>query len=194
MIGVIAFAEEPVTLCPLTLAHESLRPVVEAIRVGANADGTAIGDAVAVAAARFHQAETVAGQKFKSTAIILLTDGDNNSGTHNVDQAAAIAAQWGVRVYAIGIRPGLAPQVRERDPAVIALDHLAQSTRGKARLVGDGEALRAVYEDIDRLERSDVSTARITGGREVMYALALVAALLLACENVLAQTWLRRLP
>jgi Ca-activated chloride channel homolog len=194
MIGVIAFAEEPITLCPLTLAHESLRPVVEAIRVGANADGTAIGDAVAVAAARFHQAETVAGQKFKSTAIILLTDGDNNSGTHNVDQAAAIAAQWGVRVYAIGIRPGLAPQVRERDPAVIALDHLAQSTRGKARLVGDGEALRAVYEDIDRLERSDVSTARITGGREVMYALALVAALLLACENVLAQTWLRRLP
>jgi Ca-activated chloride channel family protein len=194
MIGVIAFAEEPVTLCPLTLAHETLRPVVNAIRVGSNADGTAIGDAVAVAAARFHQAETVAGQKFKSTAIVLLTDGDNNLGAHSVPDAAAIAAQWGVRVYAIGIRPGVAPQTRQIDPAVAALEQLAETTHGKAQLVGDGEALRSVYEEIDRLEKSDVATVKFTGGRELMVALALLATLLLLCEAVLSQTWLRRLP
>src|SRR5215472_1424141 len=95
MIGVIAFGEEPITLCPLTLAHDNLRPVLDAVRVGSGADGTAIGDAVAAAAARFRRAETAAGQKFKSTAIILLTDGDNNSGSHTVQDAAGLAAQWG---------------------------------------------------------------------------------------------------
>jgi len=194
MIGVIAFAEEPVTLCPLTLTHETLRPVLNGVKVGAGADGTAIGDAVAVAAARFHQAETVAGQKFKSTAIILLTDGDNNSGTRSVQEAGRLAAEWGVRVYAIGIRPGRGQQDRESDPAMIALDGLAAVTGGKAHLVGDGEALRAVYEDIDRLEKSDVTTARFTGGRELMYALALAAMALLGAEAVLGQTWLRRAP
>jgi Ca-activated chloride channel family protein len=194
MIGVIAFAEEPATLCPLTLSHDNLRPVLDSVRVGAGADGTAIGDAVAVAAARFHRAETVAGQKFKSAAIILLTDGDNNSGSHTVPDAAALAAQWGVRVYAIGIRPGTRPREDQIDPAMNALDNLADATGGKARLVGDGEALRAVYEDIDRLEKSDVASAKSSGGRELMYALTLAAMGLIAAEVVLAQTCLRRIP
>ncbi|HJZ95451.1 MAG TPA: VWA domain-containing protein [Candidatus Solibacter sp.] len=194
MIGVIAFAEEPVTLCPLTLAHEILRPVVNAIRVGDRADGTAIGDAVAVAAARFHRAETTAGQRFKSTAIILLTDGDNNMGSHNVAQAADIAAQWGVHVYTIAIRPGAPQQAKNVEPGLIELNRLAEETRGKAHLAGDGEALRAIYEEIDHLERSDVETAKLTGGREIMYALAMLAMLVLIGEAVLNETWLRRLP
>jgi Ca-activated chloride channel family protein len=194
MIGVIAFAEEPVTLCPLTLAHESLRPVLDGVRVGSGADGTAIGDAVAVAAARFHQAETIAAQKFKSTAIILLTDGDNNSGAHTVQDAGSLAAKWGVRVYTIAIKPGMRPRPDQIDPAMSALDGLADATGGKSRMVSDGEALRTVYEDIDRLEKSDIATARFTGGRELMYALVLAAMALLAAETVLAQTWLRRIP
>jgi Ca-activated chloride channel family protein len=194
MIGVIAFAEEPVTLCPLTLTHESLRPVLDGVRVGSGADGTAIGDAVAVAAARFHQAETSAGQKFKSREIILLTDGDNNSGTHTVGDAARLAAEWGVRVYAIGIQPGSSKEDRGKSQGMVALDGLAAATGGKAHLVGDGEALRAVYEDIDRLEKSDVATVKFTGGRELMDALVLVAMGLLVTEVVLGQTWLRRLP
>jgi Ca-activated chloride channel family protein len=190
MIGVIAFAEEPVTLCPLTIGHESLRPAVNAIRVGSNADGTAIGDAVAVAAARFHQAETSGGEKFKSTAIILLTDGDNNMGAHSVSDAAAIAAQWGVHVYAIAIRPGAVGA----DPSMAGLQNLAEVTNGKAQLVSDGEALRSVYEQIDRLEKSDIETAKLTGGRELMYALATTALGLLIAGVVLSETWLRRLP
>jgi Ca-activated chloride channel family protein len=194
MIGVIAFAEEPVTLCPLTLAHDTLRPVVESIRVGSRADGTAIGDAVAVAAARFHHAEMVAGQKFKSTAIILLTDGENNLGSHTVPDAAAIAAEWGVRVYTIGIRPGQSRDARGGDPAAEALQQLAEITQGKDQMVGDGEALRAVYQQIDQLEKSDVTTAKLTGGLELMHGLAFAGTLLLLCEVLLAQTWLRRLP
>jgi len=188
MIGVIAFAEEPVTLCPLTISHESLRPAVSAIRVGSNADGTAIGDAIAVAAARFHQAETSGGDKFKSTAIILLTDGDNNMGSHSVSDAAALAEQWGVRVYAIAIRPGGA------DPSMQSLQHLAEVTGGKAQPVGNGEALRSVYQEIDALEKSDVETSKLTGGRELMYALALAALGFQLVGVLLSETWLRRLP
>ena len=194
MIGVIAFGEEPITLCPLTLAHDHLRPVLDAVRVGSGADGTAIGDAVAVAAARFRSAETAAGQKFKSTAIILLTDGDNNSGSHTVQDAAGLAAQWGVRVYAIAIRPGRRLPEGQTDPAMSALENLADSTGGKSRLVGDGEALRTVYEDIDRLEKSDVAIAKFSGGRELMVGLALAAMALLMAEAVLAHTWLRKVP
>ena len=194
MIGVIAFGEEPITLCPLTLAHDNLRPVLDAVRVGSGADGTAIGDAVAAAAARFRRAETAAGQKFKSTAIILLTDGDNNSGSHTVQDAAGLAAQWGVRVYAIAIRPGRRLPEGQFDPAMSALENLADSTGGKLRLVGDGETLRTVYEDIDRLEKSDVATAKFSGGRELTVGLALAAMALLMAEAVLAHTWLRKAP
>lgn len=194
MIGVIAFGEEPWTLCPLTLAHQNLRPVLDAIRVGAGADGTAIGDAVAVAAARFHETENVAGHKFKSTAIVLLTDGDNNSGRRSVREAGRLAQEWGVRVYAIGIRPGSKRPPEQEDPARTALEGLADATGGKARMVGDGESLREFYEDIDRLERSDVESATYTGGSELMFGMALMAAVLLAGEVVLAQTWLRRVP
>jgi Ca-activated chloride channel family protein len=194
MIGVIAFGEEPWTLCPLTLSHDNLRPALGAIRVGSGADGTAIGDAVVVAAARLHDAESAAGRKFKSSAMVLLTDGDNNSGSYPVQAAGAIAQEWGVRVYAIAIRPGARRDPNLFDPAMAALENLAEATGGKARLVGDGESLRDFYEDIDRLEKTDVQNSTYSGGGELMLSLALLATALLATEVVLSQTWLRRLP
>jgi Ca-activated chloride channel homolog len=195
MIGVIGFAEEPVTLCPLTLAHETLRPVIDTIHIGAHADGTAIGDALAVAAARMRQAETGAGEPFRSKAIILVTDGDNNSGSRTPEEAAQLAAQWGVRVYIVGIRPDTtADRSMNEDPARKTLTAVANATGGIASMVSDGAALREVYRKIDQLERSDREVPRFTGGWEWIYGLLALALLLLSVELVLSQTWLRRLP
>ena len=195
-LGVIAFAEYPTTLCPLMLPDANMRPVLDGIRVaeGISAEGTAIGDAVAVAAARFHRAEITATDSFRSKVIVLLTDGENNSGKHSVAEAAALARQWGVRIYAIGIRPIPLRQQEREDPAMADLEMLAGTTGGLARLVTDGSSLQAVYREIDQLERSEHRQPRFTGGWEMIYALLAAGLSLLIAEVALTQGWLRRLP
>ena len=192
-IGVIAFADYPTTLCPLMLPDQNMRPILERIGVAANADGTAIGDAVAVAAARFHHAETTASENFRSKAIVLLTDGENNSGKRSVAEAAALAKEWGVRIYAIAIRP-TGRRLNRADPAWDDLELLADASGGMARLVTDGSSLQTVYREIDKLERSDRQQAHFTGGWELIYALVAGGLVLLLAEVALAQTWLRRIP
>lgn len=106
-IGIVAFALRPETVCPLTLAHDSFAGLLSGIQA-ADRNGenrTAIGDAVALAAARLKNA--VAGN-LKSRVVILLTDGENNAGVRNVWEAAQLASRWGIRVHAIGI-VGAAP-------------------------------------------------------------------------------------
>jgi Ca-activated chloride channel family protein len=195
-IGVIAFAEHPMTLCPLMLPDSTMGSILRGIRVaqGITAEGTAIGDAIAVAAARFQRAETTAGEGFRSKAIVLLTDGENNSGKYTVAEAAALAKKWGVRIYAVGIRPAPARQVQREDPAMADLLMLAATTGGLARLVSDGSSLQAVYREIDQLERSEHGQARFTGGWELIYALLAGGLLLLMAEIALTQGWLRRVP
>jgi Ca-activated chloride channel family protein len=204
MLGLVAFAEEAVTLCPLTLAHETLWPAIEGIRVGSAADGTAIGDAVAVAAARFRTAEIAAQQVFKSKAIILITDGENNSGKRSPQEAARLAQQWGVRIYAIAIRPGefsvqrtgqkAGQSAGQNGGAMETLEAMAAATGGIARTAGNGAGLRDIYAEIDGLERAEHAADYWSGGRELIYLLLAGALLLVAAEGALAQTWLRRLP
>ena len=193
-IGVIAFGEYPVTLRPLMLPDRAMGPVLEHIGIGAHTDGTSIGDAVATAAARFHQAEANAGETFRSKAIVLLTDGEDNSSKISVARAGVLAAEWGVRVYAIAIRPESHALNQGPDPAIEALEGLAQQTGGIARLASDGYSLQAVYGEIDRLERSDRAQPRYSGGWEWIYALTAAAMSLVLAEIVLTQTWLRRIP
>jgi len=194
MVGVVSFAEEPVTLCPLTLDHEELRPVLDGLRIAQRADGTALGDALAVAAARIRQAEASSGEAFRGKAVILVTDGENNSGARSPAEAARLARDWGVRVYAIGIRPGLAAYPNESDFARKALASIAAETGGVARMAGTGDALREIYGEIDRLERKHRTVPRFRGGWQWIYGLTAGALVLLAAEVVLSQTWLRRIP
>lgn len=194
MVGLIAFAALPETLCPLTLTHEQIAPLLQSLEParGLN-NGTAIGDAVAVAAARFAKAESEAGGQFKSKVIILLTDGENNSGARTVDEAAKLAWQWGVRVYAIGIRPR--SEGKRYDNYVrYGLDTLARETGGIARVVADGQGLAAIYAQIDKLERSDIHVTRLVEQHDLFRILALIALALLVAEVTLSQTWLRRTP
>jgi Ca-activated chloride channel family protein len=194
MIGLIEFAGDPITLSPLTLSHDHLSSLIRSIQpASGDEDGTAIGDAVALAAARFKEAETAAGGQLKSKVIVLLTDGQNNMGARTPAQAAALAKQWGVRVYAIGIHPGVADSRYDR-MIETGLDELGEETGGLSRMVESGAALVDVYKEIDRLEPAEVKTARYAGGTAWFGALALAALCLVATEAAISQTWLRRAP
>jgi Ca-activated chloride channel family protein len=214
LIGVITFARNADTICPLTLAHDAVRGFLPAIRLVDNEseDGTAIGDAVALAAARLQTAGEVLGREgggrgeyeVKSKVIILLTDGENNAGRRSVEQAAGLAAAWGVRIYAIGIGGEAAttiqtplgayrvPLGRGVDGATLRL--LAEETGGMFRIAEDAEALRQVYAEIDKLEKSEISSARYTDYREAFTPFALASLALIALELSLACTVFRRIP
>jgi Ca-activated chloride channel family protein len=195
MIGLIEFAGDPITLSPLTLSHGHLSSLIQSIQPArGDEDGTAIGDAVALAAARFKEAETTAGGQLKSKVIVLLTDGQNNMGARTPAQAAALAKQWGVRVYAIGILPGGVAASRYDRMIETGLDELGEETGGLSRMVESGAALVDVYKEIDRLEPAEVKSARYTGGTAWFGALALAALCLVAVEAAISQTWLRRSP
>jgi Ca-activated chloride channel family protein len=129
----------------------------------------------------------------KSKIIILITDGENNLGVRSVEEAAALAHQWGVRIYAIAIRPSATHSGYEQQ-VVGDLETLSGETNGIARIASDGSALRSIYEEIDRLEKSDVNVVKIDTGWEAFAALVLAALGLLALEVLLQQTWLRRIP
>jgi Ca-activated chloride channel family protein len=194
MIGLIAFAADPVTLCPLTLTHEMLQPALRSLLPAeGEQDGTDIGDAVALASARFELAEHEHAGRLKSEVIILLTDGENNLGARNIAEAAALAHQWGVRVYSIAIQPST-PGDNAVLPAVGELELLSAETNGIARVATDASALRSIYSEIDRLEKSDVDVVRFEGRWGAFTGLALAALILLAIETLLGQTWLRRIP
>lgn len=215
LVGMIAFARYPDTVCPLTLAHGAVLPFLDSVKLAQRReeDGTAIGDALALAAARLRTAEqTLARQRdvddsyeIKSKVVILLTDGENNRGKRDPLQAAELAAKWDIKVYTIGVGGGDAvtsirtpfgvykvPAGRGVDSS--ALRTIAETTGGLYREAHDAESLQAVYREIDRLERSEVESVRYVDYREVFLPFACAALALLAIEIALSGTVFRRIP
>ena len=214
LIGLITFARYADTICPLTLDHNTLAGFLPTVKLvqREEEDGTAIGDAVALAAARLHTAEEAltahVGEtkeyEIKSKVIILLTDGENNAGKRTVAEATDLAASWGIKIYAIGI--GGQSETTIRTPLgtytvpmgqgvdETALKTLAGKTGGLYRIADDAEALQAVYEEIDKLEKSEIESTRFTDYREQFPPFALAALALLAIEVALNGTLFRRLP
>jgi len=213
LIGMVTFARYADTVCPLTLAHDALLQFLPTVKLvdQQNEDGTAIGDAVALAAARLQKAEeTLALQsgaendyEIKSKVIILLTDGVNNAGERTVEQAAKLAKQWGIKIYAIGIGGG----ANSRHQTLFgtfnlpgqgineeALKMLAETTGGIHRVTEDPSDLREVYEEIDKLETTDIETTRFLDYREVFPPFALIGLGLLILEVGLGSTVFRRIP
>ena len=214
LIGLITFARYADTICPLTLDHNTLvgfLPTVKLVQ-RQDEDGTAIGDAVALAAARLNTAEEAlsrqAGEtneyEIKSKVIILLTDGENNAGKRTVEEAAKLAASWDIKIYAIGIGGQSATTIRTPLGSYTvpmgqgvdegALKTLAETTGGLCRIADDAEALESVYEEIDRLEKSEIESTRFTDYREQFPPFALAGLMLLALEVALSSTLFRRLP
>lgn len=217
LIGLVAFARYAETLCPLVRDPHAVSDLAQSMNPASQRyeDGTAIGDGLSLAAARLHTAEKdLAGRtngqsanqiRIKSKVVILLTDGEQNAGERTAEEAAAVAKDWGIRVYTIGIGAGTeayqtisSPLFGERRVAVpsgideASLTAAAESTGGKYYRAQDGEALRAIYSEIDRLEKTTVRTTEFTDFDE-RYAPLAVAGLAVVClELLLGSTWLRR--
>jgi len=211
-LGLIAFSAVPYVASPLTLNHEWLIQNLDRLFVGLIRDlGTAIGDAAACAAKRLS-----AIKDSKSRIIILLTDGDNNKGEIDPVPAAQLAAALGAKIYTIGIgieQPCQLPKFNpangklELDPAgnVIptmmlqpanyeVLGKMAELSKGKFYRATNRAELRRIYEDIDRLEKTEVKLKRFTTYTPLFQWPLLGAFALLALELILANTRFRRVP
>ena len=215
LIGMITFARYPDTICPLTLSHGTLEELISTVKLVDQRpeDGTAIGDAVALAAARLENAEQELARKLgrteietdyeiKSKVIILLTDGENNAGDRSVEEAAGLAKDWGIRVYAIGVgedkrvNTGFGVFNVPKQPGVddASLRALAETTGGIYRLAEDSESLIDIYREIDELEKSEIEAVRYLNYRELFTPFALFALALALLEALLRSTLLRSIP
>ena len=213
LIGLIAFARRAVTVCPLTLAHDVFPKLLRTIGPPRkkSEDGTGIGDALALAAARLRTAEdTLARQtggnsyEIKSKAIILLTDGQNNAGKRSPLAAAALAKKWGIKIYAIGIGSDRRELLRNPMSMLLGpldegvdkelLQAVAETSGGIFRMANDAEALRRIYAEIDALEKSEFESVRSVDYRELFPPWALAALMLLVIESAASAVLLRRHP
>jgi Ca-activated chloride channel family protein len=215
-IGLISFSGYPVPRAPVTLDHGAVLEVLRTVKVldpseietderGRPLDpaelGTAIGDALALSASRLRDLQV------KSKAIILLTDGRQTYGELDPLEGAQIAESFGVKVYCIGVgRPGRTlctvdhPLVgRRKEPRRSDLDEetmqqIAERTGGRYYNAASTDALRQVYAEIDRLERTEIESTGYSRWDERFTPLALAGLIALALEAMLAQTVFRRIP
>lgn len=170
LIGVVTFARYADTVYPLSLSRRPFRESLRTIRLAESKaeDGTSIGDALALAAARLYHAGTEDDEyRLQGKAIILLTDGENNAGNRTPEEAAELAAEWGIRVYAIGVGTGESyltvdtPFGKQRVPTGNTVDftslrRIAEKTGGRFWTAGDGEALEKIYREIDEMEKVEI--------------------------------------
>ena len=200
-IGIIAFAGNPYLVSPLTLDHAWLKRNLDRIRIGMVEDGTAIGSAIASAANRLKD------KPAESKLIILLSDGDNNAGKIMPLTAAEAAKALGIRIYTVGAGSrGTAPfpftdpfgRTVYRNVKMEfdenTLRQIADITGGKYFRATDTRSLNAVFEDIDRLEKSEVQVHQSVQYRDLFFWFLLAGFVSLVMEIVLSQTIWRRLP
>jgi Ca-activated chloride channel family protein len=207
LIGLVAFAGYPSTRAPLTADHQALLRVLETVEVPktiigrdgqvANPDEmlTAIGDGLATACARMEKSN------LKSKIIVLLSDGENNFGVIKPPDAIKAAKTLGIRVYSIGVgSTGMAP-VKARDEAgrdviiraMVTLDEtllrqIADETGGRYFNCRDPKGLRQAMEDIDKLEKTRVSSDVFTQATE-QFPRYLIPGLVLLALAVGGQAW-----
>ncbi|MGK5092159.1 VWA domain-containing protein [Deltaproteobacteria bacterium TL4] len=217
LIGMIAFARYADTVAPLTLAHGALSQFIDNVQLVKRRDeeGTAIGDAIALASARLQTAEkTMLRQaeqqeknfEIKSKIIILLTDGQNNVGKRDPVDAAKMAKEWGIKIYTIGVggSEGMTRQqgllgnflMRMGGAGVDEkmLTSIADTTGGIFRTADDADSLRAIYKEIDALERSEIQSVRYLDYREQFLPFLLITLSLLTLEMILSNTVFRKIP
>jgi len=199
-IGLVVFAGESFTQCPLTNDHAVLINLFQGVQYGMIEDGTAIGLGLANAVSRIKDSQA------KSKVIILLTDGSNNAGDVAPLTAAEIAQSFGIRVYTIGVGTrGVAPYpvqtpvgIRYQDlPVDIDEDMLrevASLTGGQYFRATDTNKLKSIYQQIDQLEKTKLSVRQYSKKNEEYMPFLLAAFFLLLAELVLRHTLLRRLP
>ena len=199
-IGLVIFAAESFTQCPLTIDHAVLINLFRDIRTGMLEDGTAIGDGLATAVNRIKDSDS------KSKVIILLSDGENNRGQIAPLTAAEIARTFGVRVYTIGVGTiGTAPfpintvfgqQVQNMEVKIdeAMLKEIATLTGGHYFRATDKNKLEEIYKEIDAMEKTKTEIQEYTKKGEEFLIFALLAFIFLLSEILLRNTVLRTIP
>ena len=200
-IGLVVFAGESYTQSPLTTDRASLQTLLARVEFGTIEDGTAIGMGLATAVNRLRDSEA------KSKVVILLTDGVNNAGQVAPMSAAEIAAEYGIRVYTIGVgKQGYAPypvydswgNLRYQQAKVEideqTLTDIAAKTGGEYFRATDKGSLYEVYERINKLEKSRIETDEFVKYNELYGSYLLWALVLLLAEFVVRRLWLNTIP
>lgn len=199
-IGLVVFAAESFTQCPLTTDHGVLLNLFKDIQPGIIQDGTAIGVGLANAVSRIKDSQA------KSKVIILLTDGVNNTGQVAPVTAAEIAKTFGIRVYTIGVgTQGEAPYPiptafgvqYQNIPVEIdeqILKQIASTTGGQYFRATDNASLKEIYSEIDQMEKTKISVQEFSKKQEEYKNWALLAFVLLLVEVLLRNTVLRNIP
>ncbi|WP_455516312.1 vWA domain-containing protein [Porphyromonas sp.] len=200
-IGLVVFAGESFTACPLTQDHATLINRLREMTPGMIEDQTAIGSGLATAISRLKDSKT------KSKVIILLTDGANNTGNISPKMAADLAKTFGISIYTIGVGSGAgeAPYPIQTALGVVVrnmpvdldeptMRQIADVSGGAYFRATDNESLSAIYQKIDRLEKTKLSTRNYHTTYEEFFVFVLAAALLLLLEFVLRSTVLRTNP
>ena len=200
LISLITFARFPRVISPLTDSHDALVSMARHVHppTRMEEDGTAIGDATALAAAQLSEYENEYGldEKVKSKVIIMITDGENNSGTYSPMMAAALAKEWDIKIYTIFIGNEPTDMLDSRNEAVRVdwvLQAMAETTGGVYNRAYDYESLVAGYQAIDELETSKLQTVVFTDQVPAFQPFVLLALLCLMLSALLSATWLRRL-
>lgn len=199
-MGLVIFAGESFTLCPITTDHTALLSLLEGAEIGQLEDGTAIGLGLATAV------NTLRHSQNNSKVIILLTDGSNNAGDITPTMAADMATQYGIRIYTVAagtngmarVPVQTAYGVEYIDSEVqideSTLKSIAQRTGGKHYRATDEAKLSEIYKEIDSLEKSRLMTKSVSAYEEQYMLFALLALLLLLLSFILRTTINRTTP
>lgn len=181
-VGLVGFDRDAWLASPLTLDHEWL---LERLKVERNGNGTAIGSGLVIAA------EHLQKHTNETRVIVLVTDAENISDGPSPDEVAEALRPLGIRIHTIQL---VSPLPSWRDDLSDYLSRAAIRTGGQYFRVRNGLDLRAVYNQIDRLEKQKLSDRKLKTYRELFPWLALPALGLLLLETLLAHTRWRRLP
>ena len=182
-VGLVIFQARALTLAPLTADLVAIQARVATLAPGLLNDGTAIGLGLAEAASLLKDSPA------RSRVIVLLTDGENNAGAIQPQQAARLAQALGIRVYTIGF---LGPDGTGVDRQ--SLSAIADVTGGRSYDARTQSELATAYREISNLERSRLAERRFTSFREFAPWIALAAVGLLATDGLLRATVLRTQP
>ena len=211
-IGLIAFSGVPYLASPLTLNHDWLIENLRRLHIGIIRElGTAIGDAVAAAAKRLKTLKDS-----KTRLIILLTDGDNNQGEIDPVPAAQVAAALGAKIYTIGIgieqpcrlpkfdtetgklshgpNGEIIPTITLQPANYTVLGDMARLSHGRFFRATNRAELQSIYNEIDRLEKTEVKLRRYTTFTPLFQWPLLAGFALLGIELILSNTRYRRIP
>ncbi|MBI3878795.1 MAG: VWA domain-containing protein [Verrucomicrobia bacterium] len=211
-LGLVVFSGVPYLASPLTLNHDWLQQNIARLHIGIIRElGTAIGDATASATRHLKKLKDS-----KSRIIILLTDGDNNRGDIDPLPAAELAAALGAKIYTIGIGKEEACVMPAFDPATgklllgpngeiipavtlqpanyKVLDQMSRLTRGKSYRAASRRELAGIYDEIDRLEKTEVKLRRYTTYAPLFQWWLVTAFVLFVLEMILVNTRYRRAP